>query len=72
MNDPLSDDFEFLLFDGETVGPGAGRLRNRLLLMIRSKETVLQYDNCKHADQIKTSTVNLLIRIVSKRPSSQY
>ena len=28
----LSDGFGFLLFDGETVGPGAGRLRNRSII----------------------------------------
>ena len=38
-----------------------------LLSKIRRKETVLQDDKCKHADQIKASTDILLISIVSKR-----
>ena len=28
----LSDGFSFLLFDGESVGPGAGRLRNQSII----------------------------------------
>ena len=28
----LSDGFDFLLFDGKTVGPGAGRFRNQSII----------------------------------------
>ena len=69
----LSDGFGFLLFDGETVGPEAGRLRNRFIINDKqvSKETLLKDDNCKQVDLIEASTDILLISIVSKRPNSR-
>ena len=40
-----SDGFGFLLFDGETVGPGAGRLRNQPI--INDKKQTNMKQSCK-------------------------
>ena len=67
----LLDGSDFLFFHGETVRPGAGRLRNWSIINDKKQNTVLQDDNCKHTDLIKASTDILLISIAPKRPDSR-
>ena len=68
----LAPNSKSLLFDGKIVGSWSRTLENRSITNNNlSKETVLQDDNCKHADLIKASTGILLISIVSKHPNSR-